>query len=211
MERVGRRGKEEMKNNETEIIHNNSKVKKVIIYIACTILIVGSFVLCEELLYKYKVEQVKQMGYTQYDLSSVELYYLSSWYNIYVSENDSEIIKPTNSYVKSTTYCNIYVLENGSEIIEPTNSYIKSTTYYNKKDKMVLCEGAYASDTVDKFNEIVHDYPEVQERALKYGITEDNPLTVEWILSHPREALSLVKYSDIVLPLTWCNPWITDR
>lgn len=170
-----------MKNNEIETIRKNSKVKKVIIRIVCVILIAISFVLCEELLYTYKVKQIAMMGYTQYDLNFRDLYIIYEIYDIWVSEN-------------------------GSDLVEPTWNYIALTTYYTEKDKIILCEGPYTSDVVDMFNEVVSDYPDVQKRAFEYGITEDNPLTVEWILCHPREAKEIVGYSDILMHLDNCVP-----
>ena len=39
---------------------------------------------------------------------------------------------------------------------------------------------------------------EAQEKAEKYGIDENNRLTVEWVMKHPKEAVEIMREMDIV-------------
>ena len=60
-------------------------------------------------------------------------------------------------------------------------------------DKLML--GVYADKLIDKFNNdlfALQDTETALELAKQYGFNEENPITAEWILTHPKETVAIL-------------------
>ena len=141
------------------------KIAKIITFFVLSIALVTAHIKCVNDLYDDYVDKVYNMGYTKYNLSRYDLENLIA-FDIYIPE------------MLNNRYCHGFLYEN----------------QYNKdKDKFELMCGENTEDTIKVFNEILIE--EGTTLAEKYGFSESNPITSEWILTHPKEIKILI-YSN---------------
>lgn len=144
------------------------KIAKIITFFVLSIALVTAHIKCVNDLYDDYVNKVYNMGYTKYNLSSYDLENLIA-FDIYIPE------------MLNNRYCHGFLYEN----------------QYNKdKDKFELMCGENTEDTIKMFNEILIEVGgDVAER---YGFSESNPITSEWILTHPEKVNDLIYSNNYV-------------
>ena len=123
------------------------------------------------------MHNISRKGYTQYDLTKREMDALVSYFDIYIPEYVEDDIK-----------------------------FINENRYNINKDEYELSEGPNAEKCVEAYNNLMFDEKNA-DNALKlansYGITEENRMTVEWVLSHPREALKIFQADSKIMKKTY--------
>ncbi len=150
-----------------ELMEENNLVistKKKLKYIA---IIIGIFILIDIVIigiFLFMVN-ISRKGYTEYDLNKREMDLLVWYYDVYIPEYVEDDVK-----------------------------FINENRYNINKDEYELVEGPNTKKCIEEYNRLMFDDKEA-DNALKlansYGITEENRMTVEWVLSHPREALKI--------------------
>ncbi|MDD6326974.1 MAG: hypothetical protein Q4D54_03405 [Eubacteriales bacterium] len=147
------------------------KLKKMII-VFCILLLVG--IICVGLIVthnKREREKLGEKGYTQYDLSERDLFQLDFYADITIPE-----------------YQQIGRLR-----------FFEKNKYNRDKDKFVLVKGDRTDAFVDKLNFALYgegrNEVELLSVAEKYGLSKDNQMTAEWILSNPRAFVEM-RYAD---------------
>ena len=123
------------------------------------------------------MHNISRKGYTQYDLTKREMDVLVWYYDVYIPEYVEDDIK-----------------------------FINENRYNINKDEYELSEGPNAEKCVEAYNNLMFDEKNA-DNALKlansYGITEENRMTVEWVLSHPREALKIFQADKKIMEETY--------
>ena len=123
------------------------------------------------------MHNISRKGYTQYDLTKREMDALVSYFDIYIPEYVEDDIK-----------------------------FINENRYNINKDEYKLSEGPNAKKCVEAYNNLMFEAKNA-DNALKlansYGITEENRMTVEWVLSHPREALKIFQADYKIMKKTY--------
>ncbi len=150
-----------------ELMEENNVVistKNKLKYIA---IIIGIFILIDIVIigiFLFMVN-ISRKGYTEYDLNKREMDLLVWYYDVYIPEYVEDDVK-----------------------------FINENRYNINKDEYELVEGPNTKKCIEEYNRLMFDDKEA-DNALKlansYGITEENRMTVEWVLSHPREALKI--------------------
>ena len=161
----------EEKNNDCTKTKNIKKVIKIVLAI---FLIVVAYVICVHIGIQQKLKQIGKMGYTEYNLTPVDIARLEIYFDVYIPE------------VLTYDFLDVAYFGIG-------------TKYDLDKDKYELHIGGKTQRAIDEFNKLIfeeHVLDGTIEMAKGYGITEDNPATVEWVMKHPREALDLVCSSN---------------
>ena len=138
--------------------------KKKLKYIA---IITGVFLLIDLIiigifLFMYNISR---KGYTEYDLTKREMDAMAWYFDIYIPE-----------------------------YVEDDLKFIKENKYNINKDEFELIEGLNSEKYIEAYNHLMFDEKKADnalQLANNYGITEEDRLTVEWVLSHPREALKI--------------------
>ena len=99
-------------------------------------------------------------------------------------------------------YYDVYI----PEYVEDDVKFINENRYNINKDEYELSEGPNAEKCVEAYNNLMFDEKNA-DNALKlansYGITEENRMTVEWVLSHPREALKIFQADSKIMKKTY--------
>lgn len=147
------------------------KKSKYIFGLIVVALCVGlCYFVCKEIKHKQQLK-VKNMGYTQYDLSESELFILKIY---------SDISVPGYSGLGTDFY--------------------EENEYNKDKDKFVLEKGSQTDIYVERLNkEIFYENRfagEIIQTAARFGITKDTPFSSDWILTHPKEYLEILKSDD---------------
>lgn len=138
------------------------KIAKIITFFVLSIALVTAHIKCVNDLYDDYVDKVYNMGYTKYNLTLKDLWALF-YFDISVPE----------------------ILDNRiPHRLTETNQYNK-----DKKTFELVC-GENTEDRIKIFNEILIE--EGTTLAEKYGFSESNPITSEWILTHPKEIKILI-------------------
>ena len=152
--------------------------KKQIIKTALWLLIVFIFIEigCKYFLYKMEEERLKQSPYfTEYKLSGSEMTMLHLCFYIESTPQwrgwyDNDKLKEEDW--PDYSYFTI-------EETEDTEIVITVMNYKLFEEKSKWSEGA-------------------REKAEEYGIDENNRLTVEWVMKHPKEAIKIVQEMEVV-------------
>lgn len=152
--------------------------KKHIIKITIGLLIVFTFIGigCKYFLYKMEEERLKQSPYfTEYKLSGSEMTMLHLCF-----------------YIESTPqWRGWYDNDKLKEEDWPDYSYF--TIEETEDTEVVITVMNYKL-----FEEKSKWSKRAQEKAEKYGIDENNRLTVEWVMKHPKEAIEIMREMEIV-------------
>ena len=158
-------------------IEENKKLRKIkIIFILQVILVIlpinvalmaGGYYLFEK-----EQERIKYMGYTEYDLNKLQMDYLIGLYDIYIPE-----------------YKNAPM------------TFFTDNMYNPDKDKYKFVKGESCEEQIEKINSLLFNdndgrYECTRESVLKYGFNENNPITSDWVMKHPYDALNML----MVLP-----------
>lgn len=111
------------------------------------------------------------MGYTKYKLSLDEMNVLNETLDITISRCKGE----NNIFERSVYYAN--------------NIY----EYDKKNYKLMEMNNTYKC--INKLNDILFESnlcPEARDIAEEYGFNVNNPITAEWILTHPKETVAIL-------------------
>lgn len=148
--------------------------KRITIGIAVALFTLGLFRCCTEMLFRYRLEQIKEMGYTEYNLSWERLVSLRR---------------------------NFYITVPGvrDDHVEDVYLFVQSTQYSKDKTKFTLTAGSKTEERVRLFNKLLLESEYASEKAREYGITEETPATVDWVLTHPNEALDIISADHLIM------------
>lgn len=152
--------------------------KKHIIKTALWLLIVFIFIGigCKYFLYKMEKERLKQSPYfTEYKLSGSEM-----------------TILHRSFYVESTPQWRGW-FDNDKLKEEDWPDYSYFTIEETEDTKVVITVINY-----QLFEEKSKWSKRAREKAEEYGIDENNRLTVEWVMKHPKEAIKIVQEMEVV-------------
>ena len=144
-------------------MNNIKKVFKVVVFLCVFVIMVYECAL-------FKMKYMETHGYTKYDLSIHEMVVLDRCLNVV----DSRI-------------------EKWKFIDRPDYFYFHPYDVKKLFDKLML--GVYADKLIDKFNNdlfALQDTETALELAKQYGFNEENPITAEWILTHPKETVAIL-------------------
>lgn len=146
------------------------KIAKIITFFVLSIALVTAHIKCVNDLYDDYVDKVYNMGYTKYNLSLEDLAAL-----LYFDISVPEILD------------------------ERIPHRLRERNQYNKDKKtMELVCGEDTEDRIKIFNEVLIE--EGATLAEEYGFGESNPITSEWILTHPKEIKKFIfskRYSSV--------------
>lgn len=152
-------------------------VKIVIIILAIHAVVIGTYIYTE----KKEREKIVKMGYTEYNLSKLEMDYLVEYFDIYIPE-----------------------------YIEAPLTFTIDNKYNKDKDKFVLVQGEYSEQQVEKLNSLLYDERKAEnavEKASEYGFSSENRITADWIIAHPYEAVQVIRADyNVFLQLLYYNP-----
>ncbi len=128
-------------------------------------------------LFEKEQERIKYMGYTEYDLNKLQMDYLIGLYDIYIPE-----------------YKNAPM------------TFFTDNMYNPDKDKYKFVKGESCEEQIEKINSLLFDnndrnYESVREIAAIYGFNKDNPITSDWVITHPMDAIRISSYKgDSIYP-----------
>ena len=163
-------------NREVKNVYLKKKIKVILTIIAILLPINVSIMLYGNYMFKNEQERIKYMGYTEYDLNKWRMDYLIQMYDIYIPE-----------------YKNAPM------------TFFTDNMYNPDKDKYELAKGEDCEEQIGKINSLLFDdnndeyeiYESTREKVAEYGFDENNPITSDWVISHPNEALEmLIAYGE---------------
>ena len=121
-------------------------------------------------MFRNEQESIKYMGYTEYDLNKRKLDYLIQIYDVYIPEYKNAPL-----------------------------TFFTDNMYNPNKDKYELVKGESCEEQIEKINSLLYDdndrygrYDNVREKIAEYGFDENNPITSDWVIAHPNEALEML-------------------
>lgn len=150
-------------------MNNIKKIFKIVIFLLVFAIMVYSCVL-------FKMKYMEEHGYTKYNLSIQEMVILDRCLDV------------VDSRVEKTKYM-----------------YRADYFYYHPYDVKKLFDklelGIFADELIDKFNNdlfALQDTEPVLELAKQYGFNVNNPITAEWILTHPKETVAILDACEVL-------------
>ncbi len=161
-------------NNKVKNVYRKRKIKVILIIIAILLPINAALMAGGYYLFKNEQERIKYMGYTEYDLNKWRMDYLIQMYDIYIPE-----------------YKNAPM------------TFFTDNMYNPDKDKYELAKGEDCEEQIEKINSLLFDNNDeyeiesTREKVAEYGFDENNPITSDWVIEHPNEALEmLIAYGE---------------
>ncbi len=161
-------------NREVKNVYRKKKIKVILTIIAILLPINAAIMLYGNYMFKNEQERIKYMRYTEYDLNKWRMDYLIQMFDIYIPE-----------------YKNAPM------------TFFTDNMYNPDKDKYELAKGEDCEEQIEKINSLLFDenndeykiYESTREKVAEYGFDENNPITSDWIITHPNEGLEMLLLS----------------
>ncbi len=158
---------EEIKKDKEVEIQNTNKISKIdIILTVITLLLI---IIPGAIALKYYIEEKEReelltVGYTEYDLGIHELADLHLFLDICPPEYRSR-------------------------------DFFDKYSYNWEKKELQLESGEYTEKRIQKFNNLIFCDAlgkDLKMAAEQYGLSENNQITIEWVLTHPKETCEII-------------------